>query len=319
MGRVIKNAETSEVTSVSLDEDVLAEGAGRIPAEQVEETESGDADTPPKDAAPQGRVLRAGEAGRSPEPVTVRPDEIATQDASGSDPVAPSGPDDTETNAPPADGADDDPDEQEPTRTDAEWRAHLEEKVEAARAEGYEEGHDDGYEAGYDDGYAEAEATMQAELDETRQQLLDDIDRFEGLWETYIDDAESEIVELTLDLAETIVDAPLTETMRQASEEAVIEAVTELAATPPVTIRLHPVDCQRVRESGLVTRLQENYEGLTLEPEPDFEEGDWSVSSPTGVVRRLRAEVLETLRGELRRATTDSGAAPDTAPDTAAS
>ncbi|WP_251980871.1 FliH/SctL family protein, partial [Salinibacter ruber] len=151
-------------------------------------------------------------------------------------------------------GADDDPDEQEPTRTDAEWRAHLEEKVEAARAEGYEEGHDDGYEAGYDDGYAEAEATLRAEFDDTRRQLSEDIARFEELWETYIDDAESEIIELTLDLAETIVDAPFTETMRQASEEAVIEAVTELAATPPVTIRLHPVDCQRVRESGLVTR-----------------------------------------------------------------
>ncbi len=305
------------MTSVSLDEDVLAEGADRIPAEQVEETEGGDADPPPGDAAPQGRVLRAGEAGRSPEPVTVRPDEIATQDASGSDPAAPSGPDDTETDALPTDGADNDPDEQEPTWTDAEWRAHLEEKVEAARAEGYEEGHDDGYEAGYDDGYAEAEATLRAEFDDTRRQLSEDIDQFEELWETYIDDAESEIIELTLDLAETIVDAPFTETMRQASEEAVIEAVTELAATPPVTIRLHPVDCQRVRESGLVTRLQENYEGLTLEPEPDFEEGDWSVSSPTGVVRRLRAEVLETLRGELRRVTTDSGAAPDTAPDTA--
>ncbi|MCS3698863.1 flagellar assembly protein FliH [Salinibacter ruber] len=309
MGRVIKNTDTSEVTSVSLDEDVLAEGADRIPAEQVEETEGDDADPPPGDAAPQGRVLRAGEAGRSPEPVTVRPDEIATQDASGSDPAAPSGPDDTGTDAPPADGAADDPDENGPTRTDAEWRAHLEEKVEAARAEGYEEGHDDGY--------AEAEATLRAEFDDTRRQLSEDIARFEELWETYIDDAESEIIELTLDLAETIVDAPFTETMRQASEEAVIEAVTELAATPPVTIRLHPVDCQRVRESGLVTRLQENYEGLTLEPEPDFEEGDWSVSSPTGVVRRLRAEVLETLRGELRRATTDSGATPDTAPDTA--
>ncbi|WP_263835849.1 FliH/SctL family protein [Salinibacter sp.] len=317
MGRVIKNTDTSDVTSVSLDEDVLAEGADRIPAEQVAEAERDDADPPPGGAAPQGRVLRAGEAGRSPEPVTVRPDEIATQDASGSDPAAPSGPDDTGTDAPPTDGADDHLDENEPTRTDAEWRAHLDEKVEAARAEGYEEGHDDGYEAGYDDGYAEAEATLQAEFDDTRRQLSEDIARFEELWETYIDDAESAIIELTLDLAETIVDAPFTETMRQASEEAVIEAVTELAATPPVTIRLHPVDCQRVRESGLVTRLQENYEGLTLEPEPDFEEGDWSVSSPTGVVRRLRAEVLETLRGELRRATTDSDAAPDTAPDTA--
>lgn len=308
MGRVIKNAETSEVTSVSLDEEVLAEGADRIPAEQVERTESDDGEAEPDDVVPQGRILQAGEAGRSPEPVTVRPEEITVQEGSGNEPTAPSGTKDTD--APPADREKADQEETGPTRTDAEWQEHLEEKVEAARAEGYEEGHDDGYEAGYDDGYEEAEATAQAEFEETRQQLLEDAARFEEIWETYIDDAESEIVELSLDLAETIVDAPLTETMRQASEEAVIEAVTELAGTPPVTIRLHPVDCQRVRESGLVTRLQENYEGLTLEPEPDFEEGDWSVSSPTGVVRRLRAEVLETLRGELRHATTESDADP---------
>jgi flagellar assembly protein FliH len=65
-------------------------------------------------------------------------------------------------------------------------------------------------------------------------------------------------------------------------------------------------------------RLNENFDGLTLEPEPDFEEGDWSVSSSTGVVRRLRDEVLDTLRSELRRAIstadTDSEDAPDASP-----
>ena len=312
MGRVIKNTETSEATSVSLDEEVLAEETDRIPAERVEETEADDAGSPPDEGVPEGRVLRVGEAGRSSEPVTVRPEEVLSQEASDDAPAPPSETEGTAAEGPPADEA-----ENAPSRTDAEWRAHLEERVEAARAEGYEEGHDDGYEAGYDDGYAEAEATVQAEFEDTRQQLLADTARFEELWETYIDEADSKIVELSLDLAETIVDAPFTETMRQASEEAVIEAVTELAGTPPVTIRLHPVDCQRVRESGLVTRLQENYEGLTLEAEPDFEEGDWSVSSPTGVVRRLRTEVLETLRGELRRATTSTNAPSAPAPDRA--
>jgi flagellar assembly protein FliH len=303
MGRVIKNEETSGATSVSLDEEVLAEETDRIPAEQVEETEADDGEPPLGDGETKGRVLRVDETGRSSEPVTVRPEEVLSREASDDDPAPPSETEGTAAEGPPADEA-----ESAPSWTDAEWRAHLEERVEAARAEGYEEGHDDGYEAGYDDGYAEAEATMQAEFEDTRQQLLEDTARFEELWETYIDEAESKIVELSLDLAETIVDAPFTETMRQASEEAVIEAVTELAGTPPVTIRLHPVDCQRVRESGLVTRLQDNYEGLALEAEPDFEEGDWSVSSPTGVVRRLRTEVLETLRGELRRATTSADA-----------
>jgi len=251
-------------------------------------------------------VLRAG-AARSSEPVTVRPEEMETQDSSdeGATPSPEQASETDEASANEGDGV--------PTRTDAEWQEHLQEKVEAARVEAYEEGHDEGYEAGYDDGYEEAEATVRAKLEETRQQLIKDTSRFEQLWETFIDEAESELVELSLDLAETIVNAPFTETTRRVSEEAVIEAVTELSATPPVTIQLHPVDCQRVRESGLLERLQENFDGLTLEPEPDFKEGDWSVSSPTGVVRRLRSEVLETLRGELRRDTTtaDSASEPD--------
>jgi len=311
MGRIIKNAETSDVTSVSLDEEVLADGADRIPAEQVE-TDEADAAAPDA-GAPQGRVLRAGQAGRSSEPVTVRPEAVEAREASDDEP-APSAEDDGST----PEGPEDHEAGPAPTRTDDEWREHLQEKVEAARAEGYEAGHDDGYEAGYDDGYAEAEATVRAELEAAQQQLVEDTTRFEQCWDTYIDEAESQMVELTLSLAEAIVDAPFTETMRQASEEAVVEAVTELASTPPVTIRLHPVDCQRVRESGLIERLNDNFDGLTLEPEPDFEEGDWSVASPTGVVRRLRGEVLETLRSELGRAlsTSDTDSdAPDAAPN----
>ena len=293
MGRVIKNSETSEVTSVSLDEEVLTDGTDRIPAEQV----AADDETEADEVAPQGRVLRAGEAGRSAEPVPVRPDEVVSQEAT--DDESPTSADDV---SPETADAPDDSSDTRPVRTDAEWREHLEEQVEVARAEAYEEGHEDGYEAGYDDGYDEAEASMRAEFEEERQQLIEDATRFEKLWETYLEEAEAKMVELSLDLAETIVDAPFTESMRQASEEAVVEAVTELSSAPPVTIRLHPVDCQRVRESGLMERLTENFDGLTLEPEPEFEEGDWSVSSPTGVVRRLREEVLETLRSELGRA-----------------
>jgi flagellar assembly protein FliH len=310
MGRVIKNSEASEVTSVSLDEEVLTDGADRIPAEQV----AADDETETDAVAPQGRVLRAGEAGRSAEPVPVRPDEVVSQEAA--DDESTTSADDA---SPDAEDDADDASDTRPVRTDAEWREHLQEQVEAARAEGYEEGHDDGYEAGYDDGYDEAEASVRAELEEQHQQLIEDATRFEQLWETYLDEAEAQMVELTLDLAETIVDAPFTESMRQASEEAVVEAVTELSSAPPVTIRLHPVDCQRVRESGLMERLTENFDGLTLEPEPDFEEGDWSVSSPTGVVRRVRDEVLDTLRGELRRAISTSDADMEGASETAPS
>lgn len=301
MGRVIKDAEASDVTSVSFD-DVFAEGADRIPAERVE-TEA-EAEAEPEDVAPQGRVLRSGRAGRSSEPVPVDPDAVKTPDDDAS--TAPEG--ETQELAEESQPEVSDP---EPTRTEEEWREHLQEQVEAARAEAYEEGREDGYDAGYEDGYEEAEADMQTELEETREQLIADTTRFEQQWEAYIAEAESQLVELSLDLAETIVDAPFTETMRRAAEEALVEAVTELSGAPPVTIRLHPVDCQRVRESGLMDRLTENFDGVALEPEPEFKEGDWSVSSSTGVIRRRRDEVLETLRSELRRASTAADSEPD--------
>jgi len=84
------------------------------------------------------------------------------------------------------------------------------------------------------------------------------------------------------------------------SEEAVIEAVAELAGTPPLTITVHPVDYQRLQESGLAEHLTEKYEELQLESDPEHKEGDWTVASPAGAVRRRRSEVIDTLRERLR-------------------
>ncbi|MFB6273788.1 MAG: FliH/SctL family protein [Salinibacter sp.] len=307
MGRVIKKDEQSDVTSASLDEEDFREEAtpnpsSRIPAEKVdppaEDTRSSE------EASPAGRVLRADQTQKTPEPVPVEPvsPDPESESSAASSPGENTGEEEGK------EGEDEEDDF--PERTDAEWQEHLEEAVEDARTEGYETGYEEGYEAGYDDGYEEAETTLRAEWQEEREELIDDTAQFEELWTQYIEDNESRFVELALHLAEAIVDAPISDSLREALEEALTEAVAELAGTPPVTITVHPVDYQRLQESGLAEHLTEKYEELQLESDPECTEGDWSVSSPAGVIRRRRSEVLETLRDRLSLSAsgpTDSG------------
>jgi len=292
MGRVIKNVDEDDVTSAALDETLAVEGAQRIPADAVSAPEEdSESDVRPPT---EGTVLRKDVARTTDDPVLVDAEKVRTpsqNDGTDSGSTARTSPEDR------TDGPDAEP---IPSRTDAEWQDYLEEAVEEARAEAYENGQDDGYDVGYEEGYEEAETKMRAQYEEDRHELVEDLRSVDALWDEFIEESETMLVDLALQLAETIVDAPLTESIRQASEEALLEAVSHLSKTPPVTITVHPVDYQRLRESGLTDRLQEKYDDLTLESDPDCNEGDWSVSSPEGVVRRLRSEVVETLRRELR-------------------
>lgn len=301
MGRIIKKEEQTDVTSAALDEtlhdkDVPGSSLSRIPKERVNPPEG--ADHSPDRPVARGPVLEADQVQRTsgsvriepiaPEPTSPRPAPAEQTEEDAGDELG--GRDD-------ATGETNDATE----RTDAEWREHLEEAVEEARTEGYEKG----YSEGYDDGYDEAEATLREEWEAEQDALIDDTTRFEEVWSQYIAENESRMVELTLQLAEAIVDAPLTDSLRSASEEAIIEAVAELASTPPIEIIVHPVDYQRLQESGLAEHLTDKYDDLHLESDPERTEGDWTVASPAGAVRRRRSEVIDVLRGRLGLAPSD--------------
>ncbi len=307
MGRVIKNDEQSEVTSASLDEELRDEippgaSSSRIPAEKVESPdESGGS----RDAmAPEGRVLGRDETQPSSDSVLVEP---VAPDPDPSSADAPQDPDaDEDDDTEPAADSEDEEADPPPERTDAEWREQMEAAVEEARAEGYDAGREDGYQTGYDEGYEDAETTLRAEWQDERETLIGDITQFEDAWTQYIDENESRLVELALQLAEAIVDAPIADSLREASEEALTEAVAELAGTPPITVTVHPVDYQRLQESGLADHLTDKYDDLQLESDPERAEGDWTVASPAGAIRRRRREVIDTLRGRLSLSDSDS-------------
>lgn len=306
MGRVIKNDEQSEVTSASLDEELRDEippgpSSSRIPAEKVEAPDEpgGSRD----ESTSRGRVLGRDETQASSDSVLVEP---VAPDPGSSSPDAPADADEDDDTEPAADQGEDEEADPPPERTDAEWREHMEAAVEEARAEGYDAGREDGYQTGYDEGYEDAETTLRAEWEDERETLIGDITQFEDAWTQYIDENESRLVELALQLAETIVDAPIADSLREASEEALTEAVAELAGTPPITVTVHPVDYQRLQESGLADHLTDKYDDLQLESDPERAEGDWTVASPAGAIRRRRREVIDTLRGRLSLSDSDS-------------
>lgn len=295
MGRVIKKEDQSNVTSAPLNEE-LREGPKessslRIPGEKINVQDQDQSHDEPVAREP---VLDPDQTRKTSEPVRIDPIEPEPAPS----PQTPS-PEHTEEEEP---DSEDEASNESPSRTDAEWEKRLEEAVEEARTEGYEKG----YSEGYDDGYDEAEKSLRAEWEDERAALIGDINQFEELWAQYVDENESRMVELTLQMAEAIVDAPLTDALRRVSEEAVIDAVAELAGTPPITITVHPVDFQRFHESGLAEHLTEKYEELQLESDPKREEGDWTVASPAGAIRRRRSEVIDTLRERLRLSASDA-------------
>ncbi len=297
MGRIIKKEDLSGESSAPLTEELGDGGtqgssSSRIPREKV---------NPPQDSSRfserptwKGPVLEPSQTQQTSETVQIVP--VDPKPVSSPDPS----PDQTEEPEEADDG--NRSEEDTPERTDAEWQEHLEEAVEEARVEGYEKG----YSEGYDDGYDEAEATSRAEWEEEREALIEDTNRFDEMWTQYIDENESRLVQLTLQLAEAIVDAPLTDSLRRVSEEAIIEAVAELAGTPPITITVHPVDYQRLQESGLAEHLTDKYAELQLESDPEHTEGDWTVASPAGAIRRRRSEVIDTLRDRLHLSASDA-------------
>lgn len=284
---VIKKDAQANVTPATFEETAPTSAAHRIPAERTSMPEGDDAGKENKRQPIRGQVLRDGTTRQTVHPVTVEPEEFVADLPLDDDPSS----ERDATNEMEKEEASN----EESGRTEAEWKEHLEDAVATARAEGYEEGREAGYEAGYE----EAETTVRAECREQREALVDDASRLDDLWTHYVEEREPMLVELALELAEAIVDAPFAESMRQASEEALTEAIAELDTVPPVTVTVHPSDYQRLQDSGLADRMEATTEELHWESDPDRAKGDWSVTSPAGAIRRLRSEIVETLRAHL--------------------
>lgn len=170
---------------------------------------------------------------------------------------------------------------------DQEWEAHLQQAVAAAREEGYAQG------------AADTAARLKAEFEEHRQVLLSDLQHLRTQWDTYLEQLEPALAELSFEIAQAILDAPLPQSIKGVATRAITEAVEQMAGSAPIEIVLHPVDFLRLQESGVVEQLELLHSGLRWEPRPEMKQGEWVVQSPTMAIRRLEEELLGMLRSRL--------------------
>ena len=289
------NAADASSNDASDTDSIVAGLHKRIASERVQ-MKNADNAAPASD--PPSRVLRGSQVGDKVQPVQI-PALDFTADFPLPEDRKPEPPPEPETTT---------PTEEEALRAEieAEWEAQMEDAVQAAREEGREQGRAEGY----DEGYSAAKNELQSSFQERVATLTTDADRLAELWNEYIEQSQPYLLQLMIDVAEALLDAPLPDSVRGASARAIAEAIEELAGDPPLSIRLHPVDYQRMQETGMLEQLNANHERLRWNTDPELEEGDWSVESPVSMIRHFKDELIRTLR-------TRVGSLQDTPPDAA--
>ncbi len=147
---------------------------------------------------------------------------------------------------------------------------------------------------------------LTAELDDATDALSDaadtarqTADRLTDLWAEALRQIEPELVTLALEVAEAVLDAPLGPDQRAAADHALATTIDHVATGGPVTVTVPPVDLLYLQESGLAGALSGAHPDLRWEPSDALAEGDWSVSTSEAAVRRVRADMLATLRVRL--------------------
>jgi flagellar assembly protein FliH len=170
---------------------------------------------------------------------------------------------------------------------DQEWEVRLQQAVAQAR------------EYGFAQGSADTAAKLEADFHDRQQVLVADLKQLRTRWDDYLERLEPAIAELSFEIAQAVLDAPLPPNVKGVAARAISEAVEQMAGSAPIEILIHPVDFLRLQESGVVEQLESLHSGLRWEPRPDMKQGEWVVQSPSMTVRRLEEELLGTLRSRL--------------------
>lgn len=317
---VIKKEDlpADQVEPVALDEHAFYKRRSRIPRERVQIDLSDPAPPPGQYDYRKRSVLYPGETAFEPAPIAVPADGHDAAPPPAGDEATESPLADASASEEATDEDETDPIEEMRVALEAEWSA----KVEEAATEAWQEGFQSGYDVGYEDGFDDAKAKVGAQMDKEVEALANDVVQLKSLWEQYIEESEPALVELAVEVAEAVLDTPLPDSVRGASARAIAEAVEDLANAGSLTVTLHPVDYQRLQEKGMLDQLNANHEQtLHWNPDPEHAEGDWSVESPTALVRHHKDEILRAVKQRLGidpSAAHDHPQPPSSDPDAAA-
>lgn len=295
---VIKQAKRKEEPDPVAFEDWVAAHAERVPADKVEPPSS-NVEKKKELAEARRGVIQGTQAREEQDSVPVYASVEQEQ-----------------SSEPPESEASEAEDEEEETRFglsdeefnelraawEEEWKQRMRERRETAREEGFE--------AGYEKAREEADEQI-AELEALLREGLDEL---ESEWLSFFEHVETELAELSLGIAERILDAPLPHEMHDQVKGAVHDAVDELAGNGRTDITLHPADYLRMQESGLMEQLDTAYEQLHWHSDPELEyQGNWIVESPHGALRHLKEELLREITTGLGLRDPDGEAPSDSA------
>lgn len=170
---------------------------------------------------------------------------------------------------------------------DAEWHHKLEDAVLRVREEAFEAG------------YGRARDEMQATIDQTRADLAADGARLQTSFEAFMESVEVRAVALAVDAAEAVLGCNLPDDARLVIEQSLATAIEELAGDGAIDVNLHPVDLLRIQESGFEAQVSSAVPSVRWSPDETLEEGDWSAKSSQAVIRRIRSELVNSLRARL--------------------
>jgi flagellar assembly protein FliH len=167
---------------------------------------------------------------------------------------------------------------------DADWQLRLDAAIESARAEGY------------DRGFEEARGQLEAGFDKTKVDFVQALAKLQGTWEGFIQRSEALLLEIALEIAEFLVDAPLPVRFTHATEQALVEALENLSHDVPISLALNPVDLLNLQESGMLEHIKDQFPSIRMDPQPTLKEGNWIVQTPRQAIRRVSDELLTNLR-----------------------
>ena len=176
----------------------------------------------------------------------------------------------------------------------AEWGTKHEKEITRAREEARREG--------YTEGHQDAEETLREAFHQERRDWQDGLSLTEEVWTNLTDQLEREIPPLLVEIAAKVLGQELPRAFKQQIGPAVAEAIDDLAGGGPLVVSLHPVDHLLLQESGLKDQIDGATPEVNWKPDPELNEGDWSVSSKEAVLRRFKGGIIDRLQEAVRQA-----------------
>ena len=167
---------------------------------------------------------------------------------------------------------------------EANWQSRLNDAVENARTEGYNQG------------FAAAKLELEESFEASKIAYNEGLKGLRDTWSSFINRSETLLLEIAIDIAQFLVDVPLPNRFSKLTEDALIEALEVLAHDVPVRLSLNPVDLMRLQETGMVKHIEEQFPTLRWDPQATLKEGNWIVQTPRQAIRRVSQEILDSLR-----------------------